>query len=216
MGHAFHVLHLVSLRRGRAHYAMDHSLTNCPSDNSKVGDVDTCPWEGEGAESSDRHRVWLSLFAQCSACGWMLGFVYWRTKDGLVPEGTMLSLPGTRIIIGVFRRCLHRRTYSAILGLRGCFVEKSWWRPNLLMRWCRTEGTEMVWYRGSEPLVVPARWALLRFGLGGAPVWTCGAWVGFTERIVGRRLRVTYKGTVIYPSLFSFFFLGNIMRSNRY
>ena len=74
----------------------------------------------------------------------------------------------------------------------------------------------MVWYRGSEPLVVPARWALLGFGLGGAPVWTYGAGVGFTERIVGRRICVTYEGTVIYPSLFSFFFLGNIMRSNRY
>ena len=49
----------------------------------------------------------------------------------------------------------------------------------------------MVWDVGLEPLVVPTRWALLRVALGRAPVWTCGAGVGFTERIVGRRLRVT-------------------------
>ena len=28
----------------------------------------------------------------------------------------------------------------------------------------------MVWDRGSEPLVVPTRWALLGVALGGAPV----------------------------------------------
>ena len=29
----------------------------------------------------------------------------------------------------------------------------------------------MVWDGGSEPLVVPTRWALLGVALGGAPVW---------------------------------------------
>ena len=43
-----------------------------------------------------------------------------------------------------------------------------------------------------ETLVVPTRLALLGFSLSGAPVWTCGAGVGFTERIVGRRIRVIY------------------------
>ena len=51
----------------------------------------------------------------------------------------------------------------------------------------------MVWDRGSEPLVVLTRWTLLVVALDGAPVWTCGAGVGFTERIVGRRLCVTYE-----------------------
>ena len=50
----------------------------------------------------------------------------------------------------------------------------------------------MVWDRGSEPLVVPTRWALLRVALGGAPVGPCSAAVGFTERSVGKSLRVTY------------------------
>ena len=43
--------------------------------NSVMGNVDPCPREGEGAEDSDRRRVWLSLFAQCSANGWSLGLV---------------------------------------------------------------------------------------------------------------------------------------------
>ena len=32
----------------------------------------------------------------------------------------------------------------------------------------------MVWDGGSEPPVVPTRWALLGVALGGAPVWPCG------------------------------------------
>ena len=191
------VIHLVSLRQGKAHYAMDRLSTNRPLADSKVDNVDPCPREGEGAQGSNRHRVWLSLFAQCSASGWLLGFVSWRAEDGLVLEGPMSSLSGTRINGGVVRRCLHRSTYSAILGLRGCFVENPRWRPNLPVRWCRTEGTEMVRDRGSETLVVPTRWDLLRVALGGASVWTWGAGVGFTESSVGRRLRVTYEGCVL-------------------
>ena len=50
----------------------------------------------------------------------------------------------------------------------------------------------MVWDKGLDPLVVPTRWDLLGVALGGAPVWLCGAGVGFTERSAGRRLCVTY------------------------
>ena len=39
------------------------------------GNVDPCPREGEGAEGSNRCRVWLSLFLQCSANGGSLGLV---------------------------------------------------------------------------------------------------------------------------------------------
>ena len=63
------VLHLV--RRGKAL----NSSTICRSVNSVMGDVDPCPQEGEGAEGSDRRRVWLSLFAQCSYNGRSLGLV---------------------------------------------------------------------------------------------------------------------------------------------
>ena len=65
----------MSLRQGKAHYAMDRSSTKFPSADSKVVNVDPCPREGEGAEVYDRHWVWMSLFEQCSASGWMLGFV---------------------------------------------------------------------------------------------------------------------------------------------
>ena len=55
------------------------------------------------------------------------------------------------------------------------------------------KGNEMVWDGGSETLEVLIRWFLLGFSLDGALVWTCSVWVGFTERSVGRRLRVTYE-----------------------
>ena len=42
------------------------------------------------------------------------------------------------------------------------------------MGWCRTESNEVVWDGGSDPPVVPTRWALLGVSLGGAPVWPCG------------------------------------------
>ena len=45
----------------------------------------------------------------------------------------------------------------------------------------------MAWDRGSEPLVVPTRWALLMVALGGAPVWPSSGGVGFTEKSVVRR-----------------------------
>ena len=45
----------------------------------------------------------------------------------------------------------------------------------------------MVWYRESEPPVVPTRWALIGVALGGAPVWPCGGGEGFKEESVGRR-----------------------------
>ena len=66
------------------------------------------------------------------------------------------------------------------------------------MRWLRTEGNEMLWDGGSEPLVVPTRRAFLGVSLCGLLVWLCVAGVGFTERSVGRRLRVTYEGVHIY------------------
>ena len=66
------------------------------------------------------------------------------------------------------------------------------------MRWCRTEGTEMVWDVGLEPRVIPTSWALLGVALGGLPVRTCGAGVGFTKKSVGRRLRVTYEGKLVF------------------
>ena len=44
----------------------------------------------------------------------------------------------------------------------------------------------MVWDGGSKPLVVPTRWALLGFTLGGAPVWPSSGGVGFTEKSVVR------------------------------
>ena len=125
---------------------MDLDSTNFCSADSKVRNVDLYPREGEGAEGPDRRRVWLSLFAQYSRSGWLLGFVSLRAEDGHVPDGHMSSLSVTRIISGVVRRCLRHRTYFAILGLRRCFVEKTLWRPNLPMRWCRMEGNEMVWY----------------------------------------------------------------------
>ena len=65
----------MSLRQGKAHYAMDRLSTNLPLADSKVGNFDTCPQEDEGAEGSDLHQVWLSPFVQCSASGWLLGFV---------------------------------------------------------------------------------------------------------------------------------------------
>ena len=61
------------------------------------------------------------------------------------------------------------------------------------MRWCGTEGNEMVWDGGSDTLVVPKRWALIRVALGGAPVGPCSVGVGFMERSVGRCLCVTYR-----------------------
>ena len=42
----------------------------------------------------------------------------------------------------------------------------------------------MVWDGGSEPLVVPTRWALLGVTLGRAPVWPSSGGVGFTEKSV--------------------------------
>ena len=39
----------------------------------------------------------------------------------------------------------------------------------------------------------PTMWDLLGVSLGGAPVWLCSAGVGFTERSIGRHLRITYK-----------------------
>ena len=45
----------------------------------------------------------------------------------------------------------------------------------------------MVWDGGSNPLVVPTRWALLGVALGGAPVWPISGGVGFTEKSVVRR-----------------------------
>ena len=102
---------------------MDLDSTNFCSADSKVRNVDLCPREGEGAEGPDRRWVWLSLFAQYSRSGWLLGFVSLRAEDGRVPDGPMSSLSVTRIISGVVRRCLRHRTYFAILGLRRCFVE---------------------------------------------------------------------------------------------
>ena len=55
------------------------------------------------------------------------------------------------------------------------------------MGWCRTEGNKVEWDGGSEPPVVPTRWALLGVALGGAPVGLCGGGAGFTEGSVGRR-----------------------------
>ena len=45
----------------------------------------------------------------------------------------------------------------------------------------------MVWDGGSEPLVVPTRWALLGVALSRAPVWPSSGGVGFTEKSVVRR-----------------------------
>ena len=69
-GPCLRVLHLV--RRGKA---LDSSPSRRSID-SVIGNVDTCPQEGEGAEGSDRRWVWLSLFAQCSADGRLLGLVF--------------------------------------------------------------------------------------------------------------------------------------------
>ena len=57
------VLHLV--RRGKA---LDSSTSRSLVD-SVMWNVDPCPWKGEGVEGSDHCRVWLILFAQCSANG---------------------------------------------------------------------------------------------------------------------------------------------------
>ena len=65
----------MSLRQGKEHYAVNLSSKNHPLVDSKMGNFDPCTREVEGAEGSGRCRVWLSLFAQCSASGWMLGFV---------------------------------------------------------------------------------------------------------------------------------------------
>ena len=54
--------------------ALDLS-TSRRSVDSVMGNVDPCPREVEGAEGSDCRRVWLSLFAQCSANGRSLGLV---------------------------------------------------------------------------------------------------------------------------------------------
>ena len=43
----------------------------------------------------------------------------------------------------------------------------------------------------------PNRVGSSRVAIGGAPVWTCGTGVGFTERSVGRRLHVTYEGCYV-------------------
>ena len=68
-GPCLRVLHLV--RRGNV---LDSS-TSRRSVDSVMGNVDPCPREGEGAEGSDRRRVWLRLFAQCSANGRSMGLV---------------------------------------------------------------------------------------------------------------------------------------------
>ena len=61
--------------RVKARYAMHLLSTNRPSVDSKTRNVDPCPREGEGAEGSDRCWFLMSLFAQCSAIGWLLGFL---------------------------------------------------------------------------------------------------------------------------------------------
>ena len=68
-GPCIRVLHLV--RQGKA---LDISWTSHRSFDSVMGNVDPCPREGDGAEGdgaegSDPCRVWMSLFAQCSANG---------------------------------------------------------------------------------------------------------------------------------------------------
>ena len=42
-------------------------------------------------------------------------------------------------------------------------------------------------------LVVTTRWPLIRVTLDGAPMRSCSAGIGFTERSVGRRLCVAYE-----------------------
>ena len=56
-----------------------------------------------------------------------------------------------------------------------------------------TGGNDMVWDGGSDPLVVPTRWALLGVSPDGVPVWLCSAGLVFRERRVGRLIRVTYE-----------------------
>ena len=87
-GPCLRVLHLV--RRGKT---LDLSMS-LRSIDSVMGNVDPCPREGEGAEDSDRCRVWLSLFVQCSANGRLLGLVSWRAEDVLIPDGPISRLSG--------------------------------------------------------------------------------------------------------------------------
>ena len=102
---------------------------------------------------------------------------------GLISWRQIWPLPG-RSHVKFVRNQDHRRRrqYYTYVGV----LWKTWLQPNHPMRWCRT-GNEMVWDGGSEPLVVPARRALLGVSLGGAPVWPCGGGGGFTEKSVGRR-----------------------------
>ena len=72
-------------------------------------------------------------------------------------------------------------------------MENPCWQPYLPMRGCGTDGNEMVWDGGSYPLVVLKRWDLLGVAFSRAPVWLCGVGVGFKEKSIGRRLRVTYE-----------------------
>ena len=61
------------------------------------------------------------------------------------------------------------------------------------MRWCGTEGNEVVWNGGLDLLVLPKGWDILGVARGGAPVWPCGGVLGLMERSVGRRLCVIYE-----------------------
>ena len=157
-----------------------------------MGNVDTCLWEGEEAEGTNNCLVWLIIFAQCSANSWILGWVFWRAKYLIVPDGPMSSFLVTRIIGGVVRRFLCSWMYRNILALHRC----SWKTPIAAKpteRWCGTEDNYMVWDGGSTPFVVPKRWDLLRVTLGWAPERLWGEGVYFTKGSVWRHLRVTYE-----------------------
>ena len=65
------------------------------------------------------------------------------------------------------------------------------------MRWCGTDGNEMVWDGGLGPFLVLTRWEFLIVALSEAPVSPCGTGVGFTEGSFRRHLRVTYKECLV-------------------
>ena len=90
---------------------------NCGWANLKIGNVDPRPREGEGEEGAGCRRVWLGLFVQCSANGWLLSWVSGRAEEVLVLDIPLSSLLGARIIGGVVRRYLSSITYCNILGL---------------------------------------------------------------------------------------------------
>ena len=70
--------------------AMEHFDNESFLGRFEDGECQSPSARGWNGRRNDHCRVWLSLFAQCSANGLFPGWLYWRSEDGPIPEGPML------------------------------------------------------------------------------------------------------------------------------